>query len=81
MRELLDRVSWPARRWLADRLIGNHAYSRNTANAFWDNLRTVNETSLTAESFEAGMDAIRRAKPYWSTQPPFRTDRNPSETA
>lgn len=25
-----DRL-WPARRWLADRIIGDHAYSRNVA--------------------------------------------------
>lgn len=29
MRSLLDRWSWPARRFLADRLVGEHAYSRN----------------------------------------------------
>lgn len=29
MRDFLDRFSWPARRWLADRLVGHHAYSRN----------------------------------------------------
>lgn len=27
----LDALSWPARRWLADRLVGQHAYSRNVA--------------------------------------------------
>lgn len=27
----LDRVSWPVRRYLCDRLVGDHAYSRNVA--------------------------------------------------
>jgi hypothetical protein len=25
----LDALSWPARRWLVDRLVGQHAYSRH----------------------------------------------------
>lgn len=29
MRDFVDRWSWPARRMLADRLVGEHAYSRN----------------------------------------------------
>jgi hypothetical protein len=27
----LDTLTWPARRWLCDRLVGQHAYSRNVA--------------------------------------------------
>jgi hypothetical protein len=27
----LDTFTWPARRWLCDRLVGQHAYSRNVA--------------------------------------------------
>lgn len=27
---LVDALSWPARRWLMDRLCGHHAYTKNT---------------------------------------------------
>jgi hypothetical protein len=31
MRDALDRWSWPARRWVCDRLVGDNAYTKNTA--------------------------------------------------
>jgi hypothetical protein len=31
----LDALSWPLRRWLADRLVGQHAYSRHVASPQW----------------------------------------------
>jgi hypothetical protein len=37
-----DAFLWPARRWLADRLVGDHAYSKNT----W----TFNVSDLAAQS-------------------------------
>jgi hypothetical protein len=31
MRDALDRWSWPLRRWVCDRLVGDNAYTKNTA--------------------------------------------------
>lgn len=54
---------WPARRWLADRLVGDHAYSKNVAPSF--NYRRHPSGDY------GGLLA-------WSAQPPLRpVERNP----
>lgn len=68
MRDVLDRWSWPARRFLADRLVGEHAYSRNVAP--W----SFNVDSLAAKSevvetdhgsyYRLPSDAIRFQRTY-----------------
>jgi hypothetical protein len=71
MRDVLDRWSWPLRRWACDRLIGHHACSRNVAKtgvwAFVDaSSRNTNTESLTAASLEQYADTVRNQprQPY-----------------
>lgn len=70
MRSLLDSLSWPARCWLADRLVGHHAYSRNVF--------VYHRNEQTQMVYRYGL------VPYTSSSTPidqWRLDRNPSETA
>jgi hypothetical protein len=50
MRDALDRCSWPARRWLADRLVGQHAYSRNAAVPLRPGWRVIPDRSYSSGS-------------------------------
>jgi hypothetical protein len=74
---------WPARRWLADRLVGDHAYSKNVAT--WG-VNDIIRNDATGELFHvttAGNCGIPRNLILRRTSlDPISFDpRNPQETA
>lgn len=81
-----ESKSWPVRRWLADRLVGDHAYSKNTINPWsqphdgrWQRAAYLENLQRGVRMTETEQTARIRG---WSTQPPLRpVDRNPQETA
>ena len=65
MRSVLDRVSWPARRWIADRLIGDkRPYSRNVTHYEFLEPRNLDMSSYgsndAAYHFRYGYEAVNR---------------------
>jgi hypothetical protein len=69
---------WPARRWLADRLVGRQAYHRNVA------VHPLEPRIVPAGVYFLPSDLVREGptgEAWFTAQPPVRLDRNPQETA